>query len=426
MVGMSAPTPPDPPFIRGGERPAGPFARGGEIRRVQRMALAVGVAASIACAIGAWFSPGRFCSAYLAAYLFFLSIAHGCLAVLMIYHLTGGAWGYLIRNILSAGLRTLPLFAILFVPIALGVRELFPWADPQMQEVSEQWRRREVYLNVPFFIGRAVAYFAIWLTVAYLLAMWSNAQERTGDPKFARRLTKLSGPGLVLYGVTIFFATIDWLMSLIPDSRSTIIAPLFGSGEVLAGFACALCVMAWLVTRPPIDEAVSVEAVNDLGSLLFTFVIIWAYMAFFQFMLVWIANVRYDVAYYTARDGAGWQVVAWLLFILHFAVPFFLLLARRVKRNPRLLAAIAGLILVMHLLFLYFEVLPAFGPGSFADYWLCFLTPLAVGGLWLAFFLWNLGRLPLLPSHDANREAAVHFHLLDLEQAARGEEAGHA
>jgi hypothetical protein len=402
-----------------------PLDRTDAMRRLQGRALAVGVAASVLCAVAAWFNPSQFCRAYLAAYLFFLSISHGCLAVLMVYHLTGGAWGYLIRNILEAGMRTLPLLAVLFVPIALGMGYLFLWADPQGHEVSEQWRHREAYLNVPFFIGRAIGCFALWLAVVYFLSAGSRAQERTGNPAIARRLTKLSGPGLVIYGVTIFFASIDWLMSLIPDSRSTIIAPLFASGEVLVGFACALLFMAWLVARPPVNEAVSVEAVNDLGSLLFTFVIIWAYMAFFQFMLVWIANLPYDVAYYTARDSAGWKVVAWLLFVLHFAVPFFLLLVRSIKRNPRWLAGLAGLILLMHLVFIFFEVLPAFPPGALIDYWPCLVTPFAVGGLWWAFFLWNLGRQPLLPNHDANREAAVHFHLLDLEQQARCAEVGH-
>ncbi len=392
---------------------------------MQWRTLAVGAAAAIVCAVAAWLSPRQFFPAYLAAYLFLLSVAHGCLAVLMVYHLTGGAWGYLIRRILEAGTRTLPLMAVLFVPIALGVGYLFSWADPPVSEMSEQWRHRAVYLNVPFFIGRAVIYFALWLGLAYLLNAWSAAQERTGEPIWARRLTKLSGPGLVLYGVTIFFASIDWLMSLMPDSRSTIIAPLFASGEVLVGLACALVVMAWLVTRPPIDDAVSVEAVNDLGSLLFTFVIIWGYMAFFQFMLVWIANLPYDVSYYTARDSAAWKAVAWVLFVLHFCVPFFLLLVRKIKRNPHWLAALAGLILCMQLVFLFFQVLPAFPPGPLVDYWLCLVTPLAVGGLWMAFFLWNLGRYPLLASHDANRESAVHLHLLDVEEHARSAEVGH-
>ena len=221
-----------------------------------------------------------------------------------------------------------------------------------------------LYLNVPFFIGRAVIYFALWLGLAYLLNAWSACKSGPASRFRARRLTKLSGPGLVIYGVTIFFASIDWLMSLMPDSRSTIIAPLFASGEVLVGFAGALVVMAWLVTRPPVDNAVSVEAVNDLGSLLFTFVIIWGYMAFFQFMLVWIANLPYDVSYYTARDSAAWKTVAWVLFVLHFCVPFFLLLARGIKRNPRWLAAVSGLILAMQLVFLFFQVLPAFAQAS--------------------------------------------------------------
>jgi hypothetical protein len=382
-----------------------PVPRKEELNGLARRALGVGIVAGLGCALGAWFSPAHFFRAYLVAYLFFLSIAHGCFAVLMVYHLTGGAWGFLIRNILEAGMRTLPLLAALFVPLALGVSYLYLWADAEAVSASAELRHKEIYLNVPFFIVRAAVYFAAWLAVAYFLSRWSGAQERTGDPAFARNLTRLSGPGLVIYGITIFFASIDWIMSLQPDYRSTIIAPLFASGEVLVGFACSLIVMAWLVARPPV--AVAAEAVGDLGSLLFTFLIIWAYMAFFQFMLIWIANLPYDSAWYVARTSPGWLGTAWALFLLHFAVPFFLLLLRDIKRQPRALAALAALLLLMHLVYLYYEVLPAFPSDSLANHWVDFLALLGIGGFWLAYFVWDLGRHALLPGHDANQEAAL-------------------
>jgi hypothetical protein len=402
-----------------------PADRRERLERLQWRALVVGAVALAVCVVGAFFSPTQFFRAYLVAYLFFLGLAHGCFAILMIYHLTGGAWGFLIRRVLEAGMRTLPLMAVLFIPIACGVEFLYDWADPSLVAASRALQHKQVYLNVPFFIGRAVLYFVLWVGIAFLLSRWSREQDRTGDPALARRLTSLSGPGLAVYGVTITFASVDWVMSLQPAFRSTIFGPLFASGELLTGFACALVVMAWLVARPPLARLVSVEALNDLGNLLFTFLIIWAYMEFFQFMLIWIANLPYDVIWYLPRSTEGWQWVVWAIGIFHFAVPFFLLLSRDVKREPRALAALAGLILFMHLIYLYYQVLPAFPDTTLAEHWMDVLAPFAVGGLWLANFAWDLKSGPVLPQHDPSEQAAIHYRALDQEEAARAAEEVH-
>jgi hypothetical protein len=245
------------------------------------------------------------------------------------------------------------------------------------------------------------------------------------DARLAQRLTRLSAPGLVIYGISITFASVDWVMSLQPAFRSTIFGPLFASGQILSGHAFALILMAWLVARPPVANLISLEALSDLGNLLFTFLVIWAYLVWFQFMLIWIANLPYDAIWYVARMSGGWQAVAWGLFILHFTVPFFLLLVRDIKRNPPALAAVAGLILFMQLVFMYYQVMPAFGETSVVEHWMDFLTPFGVGGIWFAYFLWELKRSPLLPRHDLNQQSAVHLHQLDLQEAAREEQLHH-
>jgi hypothetical protein len=403
-----------------------PKERREALDRLQWWALAIGVVTLLVCGIGALGSPQQFFRAYLVAYLFFLGIAHGCLVVVMIYHLTGGAWGFLIRRVLEAGMRTLPLFAALFVPIGLGVDELYDWARPDLVEASPELQHKEIYLNVPFFWIRAGIYFALWIGIASLLSRWSREQDRTGDPRLAQRLTRLSGPGLVVYGVTITFASVDWVMSLQPAFRSTIFGPLFASGEILTGFACALIALAWLTADSPLSSVISVDALNDLGNLLFTFLVIWAYMTFFEFMLIWIANLPYDVIWYLPRLRGGWLGVAWSLVILHFAVPFFLLLSRDVKRNPRALAALAGLIVVMHLVYMYYQVMPAFPDTSLSEHWMDLLTPFAVGGLWLAYCLADLKQGPLLPQHDPNESAALRLAHVgqaepDLPITPRGE-----
>ena len=402
-----------------------PPARTAELDRLQWPALGAGVVALVVCIIGAFFSPTQFVRAYLTAYQFFLGIALGGMAILMLYHLTGGAWGFLIRRILEAVARTLPLLAVLFIPVGCGLGYLYPWARPEGATLVREELRRW-YLSPPWFWGHAVLFFVLWLALAYLLSLWSRRQDETGDPRLAHRLSRLSGPGLIVYGVTITFTAVDWVMSLQPNFRSTMFGPLFAAGQLVSGMAFALIVLAWLVARPPLVRLVSLEALNDLGNLLFTFVIIWAYMEFFQLMLIWIANLRYDISWYLPRSRDGWQWVAWALFVFHFAVPFFLLLMRDVKQRPVALAQVAGLLLFMHLVYGYYQVMPAFPGTTLGEHWMDFLMPVAVGGPWLAFFLWQLKRSPVLPRHDLSQESAVHLHELDLEAAAREEEMHHA
>jgi hypothetical protein len=389
---------------------------------LQRNALVVGGVVLLLCAVAAPFSPPQFFRAYLTAYLFFLGLALGSLATLMIYHLTGGAWGYLIRHNLESATRTLPLLAVLFVPIAFGLTYLYPWAQKDLVAASERLQHKQIYLNEPFFWARAAVYFVLWGTFAYLLDAWSRRQDQSADGQAADRLGRLSGGGLVIYGITMMFSSIDWLMSLEPMFRSTIFGPLFASSQLLSAFAFALIMLTRSLNRPAVNEVISPTVLNDLGNLLLTFLVLWAYMVFFQFMLVWIANLPWEVLYYLPRSRGGWLWVALALVAFNLIIPFFLLLVRDIKRDPTTLARIAGLILFMQLVFLYYEVMPAFPNTSLLDHWMDFLTPIGMGGLWLAYFLWHSQRRPLLVAHDINRAAAVHLHQVDLEEAAHEQE----
>ena len=397
-----------------------------ELAPLQRRALVVGAAALVICAVGAFFSPAQFFRAYLTAYQFFLGIALGSLGILMIYYLTGGAWGFLIRRILEATTRTLPLLAILFVPIACGLPKLYLWAQPEMVAESKNLQHKQLYLNEPFFWVRALLFFLSWSVLAYFLNARSRQQDQTGDPNLARKLTRMSALGLVVYGLTITFASVDWIMSLQPAFRSTIFGPIVASGELLSGHAFALLVLAWLLTRPGMVKLASVEAIGDLGNLLLTFLVIWSYLVWFQFMLIWMANLPNEVIWYLPRTSGGWYWVAWALFVFHFAAPFFLLLMRDIKRDPVALAKVSGMLLFMQLVFGYYQIMPAFPNTNIGDHWMDFLTPFGIGGLWLAYFLRELKRSPLLPLHDANQATALRFHQLDAEAAARETEMSHA
>ncbi len=390
------------------------------LARWQQRSLGMGVVAVLVCAIGAVSSPADFFRAYLAAWLFYLGVALGSMVMLMVYHLTGGSWGLLIRRILEAGMKTLPLVAILFVPIGWGVEYLYPWAQPEAVTASEQLQYQQFYLAPGYFRIRAVVYFALWLATAWLLSSWSRKQDRTGNPRLAWKSMKFSGLAAVVYGVSLHFAAVDWGMSLQPEFHSTIWGPLFASGQLLSALCFALVVLAWVINRPPLADVASLKARNDLASLLLTLLILWAYMAWFQFMLVWIANLRADVVWYVPRTSLAWKGVAWAILFLHFALPFFLLLMRPIKRNSTAVAWIAGLILVMQMVFIVYQVAPGGSTGA-GGLWMTVLMPVGLGGIWLACFLVLLGRQPLVALHDYNRAAALHLRRLDEEEAAREE-----
>ena len=229
----------------------------------------------------------------------------------------------------------------------------------------------------------------------------------------------------MLYGVSVHFAAIDWLMSLEPVFHSTIWDPLVAAGQLLSALALAIVVLRQARPAAAPGRGVSGEVLGDLGTLLLTLLVLSTYLAWFQYMLIWIADLPVDVIWYVARRRSGWQVVACVLALLQFGVPFFLLLFRKVKRYFASLAATAGLILFMQLVYAYYEVLPAFTAQRLAEQWLDFLTPLAIGGLWLAWFLWQLAARPLLATHDDNETLALRLRAIDVEKAEHEEAMAH-
>jgi len=369
--------------------------------------------------------PGAFFRAYLPAYLFFWGLTLGSTVLLMIYHLTGGAWGFLIRRTVEASARTLPLMALLFLPIAFGLNELYPWAKWTANTGNHAQRHVYPYLNETWFRGRAFAYFAIWLAVTYSLERISRQQERESGGRLTPRLRTLSGLGLLAYGIGMNFASVDWVMSLQFPFHSTIFGPLMASGHLLSALAFSLCVLAWLSKRPPVASVISPDAINDLGSLLFAFVVVWSYMIWFQFMLIWIANLPTDVMWYVPRSHGVWKWVAWTLFVFGFLVPLFLLLPRSVKRNTTALFRLSLLILAMQLTYAAYLVMPSYSISTGGSDWMILVTPLGVGGLWVACFLRQFGRFEVLPRHDFNQNEALRLRQIDEENTPAESELVH-
>jgi hypothetical protein len=386
------------------------------IDRVRKPALVVGIVALLACAVGAITTPDGFYRGYLFGYVFFTGLALGCMAVVMLHHLTGGGWGIPIRRLLESGTRTLPLVAILFLPIAFGLRRLYPWSRPEVVAQDHLIAAKHAYLNVPFFLARAVLYFATWIAVAYFLNRWSQAQDQASSPALSRRLQRLSAAGIVLYGLTVTFASIDWVMSLEPHWFSTMYGVLYIAGQALNALAFITAALILMSGQKPFSGFVRSSHYHDLGKLMLAFVMFWSYVAFSQYLIIWAGNLPEEIPWYLRRLHGGWGWIGVALIALHFALPFLLLLPEGANRNPRILAFVATLVVLMRFIDVYWLVRPVFTQTSasptsshFQVHWLDLVAPLGIGGIWLAVFLGQVKQRPLLPVNDPEfQEALAH------------------
>jgi len=368
--------------------------RNNHVSRIQLGALTCATLGIVGCIAGAFINSRQFFISYLFGYLFWLGLALGCLGVAMVHHLTGGRWGFVIRRFLESGFRTLPLMMLLFVPLVFGMRVLYPWTtNPPAGQKAH-------YLNIPGFIARTLVFFVVWLVLAGLLRKWSLRQDSTPDPEPTRRMRTISGPGIVIYPLTATFAYIDWVMSLEPDWYSTIFLVIIIIGQILSAFAFAIVVLASFRAHTPFANVLQPFHFHHLGNLLLTFVMFWTYIAFSQLLIIWSGNLPHEISWYLHRSTGSWIWIVAALALFHFFLPFFLLLFRTVKRNADLLAWIAGAVLVMHLINVFWLIVPSFYPRGIHISWLDFAAPLGIGGLWVALFLFRLKQSPLLPQND--------------------------
>ena len=374
-------------------------------------ALIAGGIGLVGCAIGFLVDRDQFFRSWLIAYMLFLGIALGSLALMMVQHLSGGAWG-VFRRIFEASSRTLPLLMILFIPVLLGMTSLYPWTHDDHVQADEVLRHKAPYLNIPFFVARAVIYFAGWWGISFLLNKWSQQQD-AGDVAANTRLQRLSGAGLVFYAMAVTFAGIDWIMSLNPHWYSTLFGFLMMGGQGLAALAFTIVVSTFLFRHEPMSRLLKPTHFHDLGKLTLAFVMLYAYFNFSQYMLTFAANLAEEIPYMTVRTRNGWQYLALFLTIFHFAVPFFLLLSRDLKRAAHRLVVVALWLIFMRFADIYMLVSPEFAStggnlhlleGEHVSHlfvhWMDLAAPLAIGGLWLWMFFTQLQQRPLFAAGD--------------------------
>ena len=374
------------------------------VKTIQQRSLIVGLVFSVIAALGAWLRPDEFFRAYLLAFMAWLGITLGSMAILMLRHLTKGAWGMVIRRILGAAMRCVPLMIALFIPLLFGIHRLYIWARP-LEGIADKHLREHLqditktYLTVNGFIVRAAIYFAIWWALSFFLTKWSAEQDHPPMRDNSARFKALSGPGLILYGFTITFAVIDWIMSIDPSWISTIFGLSFLIGQVLAALCFAVVVERILFRYKPMSELLKPEQVQDHGKFMLTFIMMWAYFAFSQWLIIWAGNLPEEITWYMRRLNGGWGYVGLFVVLFHFAVPFVFLISRPFKRDITRLVWLAVWLLLMRYVDLFWIIEPNFSV-TFNVTWLDVVVPIAMGGLWLAYFLRNLSTMPLVPAYD--------------------------
>jgi hypothetical protein len=377
-----------------------------DLRRIQHRVLVAGVLLLAASVVGAFFSPNDFFRGYLIGYLLWLGAALGSMAYLMIQYVTGGTWGVVSRRVLEAATRTLPVLAILFIPVGLGIGNLYEWAHPDLVRSDSLLRHRSGYMNPVFFFARAGIYLVVWMVFAHFLNRWST-EEDDFPRKNRSKLKTLSVPGLIVLLFSISFAAVDWTESLETRWASTMWGLMFIAAQGLTAMAFLIIIMSWLYRREPMSEVLTADHFHDLGKLLFANLMLWAYFAFCQYLIIWAENLTNEIPYYITRTRTSWGWFGVALIVFNFFVPMLLLLNRNLKRNAYLLSVVAVIILVMRYMDVIWIVLPAYYKEGFRIGWTDVTTPFGLAGLWLWAYLRELPRRPLIAASAPELEMAL-------------------
>jgi hypothetical protein len=377
------------------------------VNRAQTLGWMIGGIALVLAVVGAVTAPDKFIHAYLFSYLFVLGLTLGSLGLLMLQHLTGGRWGVVLRRPLEAASRNIWLMLVLFVPIVWGMKYLYNgngtdlgWMNSPKTGEHALTAWQQGYLTTSGYLIRAVIYFVIWFALVLIFNAWSKQQDRNSEDRYLRRRLKMySGPGIILYVLSMTFAAIDWVMSISPHWASTIYGFIFVAGQAISAM-CLMIITVILLSRfEPYSGFLRGPRLHDLGKLLFAFNMLWAYFDFSQLLIIWSGNLPEEISFFRTRLYGQWGVVALMVVICTFALPFLILLSQHVKRTPSLISKVALWMLFFRVVDLYWMTRPEFTSSAVPD-WRDIVTPVALVGIWVGFFALNLKQRPILPLGD--------------------------
>lgn len=366
----------------------------------------VATAATFALGVG---DRHQLLRSWLVATLFFLTLALGALFFVLLHYVCRSGWSTVVRRLAEHLAGTLPLFALLLLPIALELPELYHWAEPGAAAGDPVLTGKLGFLNPGAFTLRAAAYLAAWGLLGWWFRRRSIAQDASGDLAITRRLRALAAPAMLVFAFTLTFAAFDWVMSLDAHWYSTIFGVYLFSGCAVAIYAALLVLVPALQRSGILADEVNAEHFHDLGKLLFAFVVFWAYIAFSQFLLIWYANLPEETEWFLHRWHGGWQAASVALVLGHFVLPFFYLLPRAVKRRRGPIVVGALWLLAMHAFDLYWLVMPGLHPEGPRPQLLDLLAFLAVGGLFAAALGWSMRRPALVPVRDPRLAESLSF-----------------
>jgi len=333
------------------------------------------------------FNPRAMLHGYLAAFLLVSGIPFGCAAMWLLYHVAGGRWGSAIANLLAAGAITVPLAAVLFVPVIVGMTWLYPWAAGT-EALPEVVHHKAAYLNTWFFVARAGLFFLIWCAGSWMLwrrfrrDSWEKEQE-------SPRSTRFGAIGLIVFVLTMSFAAVDWYASLEPGWYSSIFGLQIIIGQALTALAAIVLLVSWLDARRG-TAMIETDRLHDLANLLFVLVVLHAYGAYSQYLIIRNGNLPHEIEWYAHRTHGAWGVVTPILILVHFAVPFAVLLSRQVKRSRVLLVRICVVLLAGRVLESVWTVLPSYDGNALIALLFAIGGIIGMGGVFAALIprLW--------------------------------------
>lgn len=371
--------------------------------------LGVFILSWVAALVGYSLDHKQFFPSYLVAFFFGTGIAIGAALFTMIQHLTGSAWSVPLRRMMENVMMSMPILALLFLPVAFGLHELYEWAHPGIMKTDALLAKKEAYLNPTAFYIRAVVYFAIWSFWAWRLSSWSREQDKSKDLNLTFKSERISAPGMLLFFLSASLASVDWVMSLQPHWYSTIFGVYCLAGGMWAFFAILTFTLLRFRANGILANSVTVEHYHDMGKWMFALTVFWAYIAFSQYMLIWYANLPEETSFFLVRRAGSWDTVNGILLFGHFAATFLFLLARASKRNLNVLGFVTAWILCMHYIDIYWLVMPNFSKAGVAPHWMdaaCFvavMSTLALG------FWWRLKSAPIVAVGDPRLEKGLEF-----------------
>jgi hypothetical protein len=344
----------------------------------------------------------------LFAYSYFFTISAGCLFWVLVHHATDAEWSVVVRRILETLAQSFKYGWVFFLPLLLFAPRVWAWLDVPVGRDPVLDPKRGM-LNYPFWVIRWVLIVGGFALIGHLMRKWSTAQDKDGNPKYTVWMRKLAFGGIPYFAIGLTFGAIDWLMSLDYYWFSTMWGVYIFAGSAWAAMATLIIVTVTLRKAGYLEGLVSPEHYQIMGKLLLAFTIFWAYIGFGQYFLIWYANIPEETSYFLRRNAAHWNWLSTALVVLHFFVPFLLLLSQSLKRNPNYLRGVAIYCLVIHALDHYIIVMPALHFRDVSFHILDLAGPVMIGCTLVFFFLKNLAKFPLYPLRDPRLKQSINL-----------------